>query len=65
MYTLLGGFMKCATVKQRVRKVANLGYTDTLNRHQPTPLGPSNSAVSATVTGELNRLFQIPHHSWP
>ena len=27
-----------------------------LNRHQPTLPGPSNSAVSATVTEELNKI---------
>ena len=36
-----------------------------LNRHQPAPPGPSNSAVSATVTDELNRSLQIPRRSRP
>lgn len=45
-----------------LRVVENL---HNLNHHQPTPLGPSTSAVSATVTDELNTLFQILHRSWP
>ena len=44
-----------------LRVVENL---HSLNRHQPSPPGPSSSAVSATVTDELNRSFQIPRCSW-
>ena len=40
-----------------LRVVENL---HSLNRHQPAPPGRSNSAVSATVTDELNGSFQIP-----
>ena len=37
------------------------------NQHQPAPPGSSSSssAVSATVTDELNRSFPIPRRSWP
>lgn len=45
-----------------LRVVENL---HSLNHHQPTPPAPSNSAVSATVTDELNRSFQIPRRSRP
>ena len=45
-----------------LRVVENL---HSLNRHQPSPPGPSSSAVSATVTDELNRSFQIPRRSRP
>ena len=45
-----------------LRVVENL---HSLNHHQPTPLGPSTSAVSATVMDELNTSFQILHRLWP